>query len=266
MKHPPPPLRTLDPNHKNRPQPKERSRNGSRKDRQDRQPQSQKRSHHRHQLHVSEAHAFNPAPAQIKRPGSVQKRRPNRRSQQRIHQRKQPPGNVRAHRQLKNSRQRHRKQIIDRNQQTENNSRREPRQRQLVGQQMRLGIRENEPQQQERKHRALQRGQRQPKLPIEQKKKPDRNQLDNRISRRNLGLGSPALPAQKNPAQNGNIVVKPNRLPAPRTRRPRPHHRQPLRHPIDAHIQEAAKHQPHREHSASNNRIHPTSARTHPAA
>src|SRR5947208_3638134 len=99
-------------------------------------------------------------------------------------------------------------------------------------------------------------------MPITEQEQPAGQEFHDRISRRNSGGTAATPPAQQHPAQHWNVVIEPDGLTAIRASRARPHYRQPPRHPVDAHVQEAAERQPQREHSSGNNGIHPASSDT----
>src|SRR6185369_2104202 len=93
------PTGALNPHEHDCSHPKKRSGKGGGKYRENREAHTQKRTHHSHELYVTEAHPLHAAPAQVDRSCSIDERSPDDSAEHGIQQREEAPLHVRTDRQ-----------------------------------------------------------------------------------------------------------------------------------------------------------------------
>src|SRR5690349_895246 len=109
---------------------------------------------------------------------------------------------------------------------------------------MSFRVGENQTNQQEAKHRALQHLKVQSEMPVALEKQQSCQDFDECVACADPFAAVPAFSAQKNPAQNRDIVVERYELSAPGAGRTRRHHGQSSWQPVNTDVQKAAKDEP----------------------
>src|SRR5579862_834190 len=101
-----------------------------------------------------------------------------------------------------------RNEIIHRNDRAENQAKSDSGQRHFVGQKLSFSVGEDQSEKKKSERRVLQGRERKPEVRVAGEKEKSGEQLDDEISRRDLGLTAPATAAEQEPAQDWNVVVK----------------------------------------------------------
>ena len=248
-------LRALDPDDEDSPEPERGAGKRGCHHGQDGEPQAKECAHHGHELYIAEPHSLDAAPAEIGGPDSVEERRADERAEGRVHQGEEAPGNAGTDGKVNGSGQEQGQQVIDGNEKGNQQAETESRESHLVGQQVRFGVGEDQPKQKKAENHAFQRGEREPEMPIAGQEQKAGEEFDHHVTGSDFFFAVATTPAQDQPTEDGDIVIKVDGLLAMGARRSWPDHGEAAGQAVNAHVQEAAEKQSEDEESGCDERI-----------